>query len=202
MTTARRSPEPRAVFAGARSSTVKQSAFPGRHGIGRLPSHLPPYDPVMPRILFALVLAASAAAPAAAQSKLVPADSAEVANHQVTEAEFARVAAIVQGMDRVYQSDPGAFRGLEGRTSGRMRLDSIGAQFESRPAMRAELARGGMTGREFVVPLFALVNASQDRDEDLDALPSARAANVRFARSREAEIGRLFLVIRTVGRED
>jgi hypothetical protein len=157
---------------------------------------------MMPRILFALALAVSLAAPAAAQSKLVPADSAEVANHQVTEAELARVAAIVQRMDRVYQSDPRAFAGLEWRMDGPMSLDSIGARFESKPAMRAELERGGMTGRAFVVPLFALVNARADAEEDPSRLGAARAANVRFAESRGGEIGRLFIILRTVGQEN
>ena len=156
----------------------------------------------MPRIVFALVLAVSLAAPAAAQGKLVPADSAEVASHQVTEAELARVAAIVQRMDRVYQADPRAFTGLEWKMDGPMTLDSIGARFESKPAMRAELDRGGMTGREFVVPLFALVNARRDAEEDPSRLNAARSANVRLAEARGAEIGRLFTILRTVGREN
>lgn len=156
----------------------------------------------MPTILFALVLALSLAAPAAAQGKLVPADSAEVANHQVTEAEFARVAEIVQRMDRVYQTDPRAFVGLEWKTDGPLTLDYVSSRFESKPAMRAELDRAGITGREFVVPLFALVNARNDAQGDPSRLGAARAANVRFAESRGAEIGRVFMILRTVGRED
>ena len=159
----------------------------------------------MLRILFALVLAASVAAPAAAQARLVPADSAEVVNHQVTEAEFTRVAAIVESMDRVYQTDRRAFVGLEWKTDGPLTLDYAASRYEANPAMAAELSRGGMTARAFIVTLFALLNASQDGRADpsqLEALEPARAVNVRFAKPRDAEIGRIFTVLRTVGRED
>jgi hypothetical protein len=159
----------------------------------------------MPRILFALVLAASLATPAAAQARLVPADSVEVANHVVTEAELARVSAIINRMDSVFRTDPRAFVGLEWKTDGPLTLDYAGTRYEANTAMQAELARGGVTGREIIVTLFALLNASRDGREDpsrLDALGAGRAANARFAKSRDAEIGRLFTILRTVGRED
>lgn len=191
----------RAIAADRRPETKWRHA-PSTDASQPFPLALPPRFSIMPRILFALALAVSLAAPAAAQSKLVPADSAEVANHQVTEAELARVAAIVQSMDRVYQTDPRAFVGLEWKTDGPLTLDFVAARFEAKPAMRAELDRAGMTGREFVLPLFALVNARNDAREDPSRLGAARAANLRLAESRGAEIGRLFTILRTVGRED
>jgi len=107
-------------------------------------------------------------------------------------------------MDLVYQTDRRAFLGLEWRTDGPLTLDYAATRYEANPAMAAELERGGMTGRDFIVTLFALLNASRDGRADpsqLDALGPARAANARFVQPRAAEIGRIFTVLRTVGRE-
>lgn len=160
----------------------------------------------MLRLLVPLLLAVSLVAPAAAQGELVSADSAEVASHLITEAEFARVAGIVNRMDSVYHGDPRAFAGLEWKADEPMTLDCIGGRYEANAAMRAALRAGGLTGREFIVTLAALGEAYQGVGMDdpalLPALSPPRAANVRLAASRHEEIGRLFQILRTVRREN
>lgn len=152
----------------------------------------------MSRILLALLFAASLAAPAAAQSRLVPADSAEVANHLVTEAEYARFAAIVARMNSVFATDRNAFRGVEQPSEGPVSVAGVAARYESNAAMRAVLARGGMTAREFLIAGVALVHALRAAGEDPARLNASQAANVRLAQPRRDELGRLFRIIGTV----
>ncbi|HST59714.1 MAG TPA: hypothetical protein VLK84_13515 [Longimicrobium sp.] len=161
---------------------------------------------MMLRVLLALVLAASLAAPAAAQSELVAADSAEAVNHRLTEAEFAQFAAVVNRMDSVFQGNTRAFAGLEWKLDAPLTLDSLGTRYESHVAMRAELARAGMTGRAFFLTLAALMYAQRavhmDDDSYLDSLPPAHAANARWVKSRQADVGRLFRILAVVRTED
>lgn len=160
----------------------------------------------MLRSLVPLLLAVSLAVPVSAQSELVSADSVEVAGHLVTEAELARFAGVVNRMDGVFQCNPRAFAGLEWKSDEPVTLAWIGGHYESNAAMRAALSAAGMTGREFIVTLAALVEAyramAMEDPSLLESLSPAQAANLRLATSRDEEIGRLFEIIRTVRTED
>ncbi|HEV3051108.1 MAG TPA: hypothetical protein VGX50_12415 [Longimicrobium sp.] len=157
----------------------------------------------MHKLLLAIVAAVSLATPAAAQSRLVPADSAEVANHQVSEAEYARFAAIVRRMESVFATDRDAFRGIEQHSDVPISVADVAARYEANPAMHAELARGGMTAREFLIVGVALVRAvrAPQADDGSVRLNESQAANARLAQSRRDELRGLFGIIGTVTRE-
>lgn len=158
----------------------------------------------MLKILLILLPVALLAAPAAAQNGLMPADSAEVANHLVTEAEYARFSAIVMRMDSAFAADPSAFSGIERDSDEPVSLEYAAARYESSAAMRAELARAGMTSREFLVAALALMDAQWAAESNdpshLDTLPLPQIANARLVRCRIDEVGRLLTIIRTVVR--
>ncbi|HEU0301263.1 MAG TPA: hypothetical protein VFR37_17495 [Longimicrobium sp.] len=158
----------------------------------------------MPRILCFLLPATLLATPAAAQSVLVPADSAEVANHAVTGMEYARFAAVVARMDSAFAADPDAFRGMERKVDGRVSLGEVAAWYESSAAMRAALAPERMTAREFLraaVALLDALHAAEMSDAEIDALPAPQRGNARLAGGRVDELERFFGILRTVIRE-
>lgn len=151
--------------------------------------------------LLGLLLATSTGL--AAQGELSAADSTEVANHVITDAEFARFALVIERMDSVYASNPTAFRDLkEGKPELPVALSYLASRYETHAAMGAELRRVGMTGREFFLVAIALVNARRKlglNDPSVtDALSATEIANLRLAECKSQQVSRLFTILRTV----
>jgi hypothetical protein len=158
---------------------------------------------MIPKLLTLLGLLLATSTGLAAQGELSPADSSEVANHVITDTEFARFALVVERMDSVYASSPNAFRDLkEGKPELPVALSYLASRYETHIAMGAELRRAGMTGREFFLVAAALVNARRilglNDSSRADALSASEIANLRLAECRSQQVSRLFTILRTV----
>ncbi|MBB4639655.1 hypothetical protein [Longimicrobium terrae] len=148
----------------------------------------------------ALLLSIALAAPAAAQD-FVPADSALIANHALTEAEIGRVVALAERADSVFRAAPDAFAGIHSKEDGPYTIDGIAVRYGSNAAFRAELERAGITAREFVLTMAAIVSAlraSMEESERRDALPPVEAANLRLVQALDEPITRMFATLRRV----
>ena len=158
---------------------------------------------MIPKLLTFLGLLLTTSTGLVAQGELSAADSSEVANHVITDTEFARFASVIERMDSVYRSNPNAFRDLkEGKPELPVALSYLASRYETHVAMGAELRRAGITGREFFLVAIALVTARRNLDLNdssvADALSATEIANLRLAECRSQQISRLFTILRTV----
>ena len=158
---------------------------------------------MIPKLLLVAGLLLTTSTGLVAQGELSAADSSEVANHVITDTEFARFASVIERMDSVYRSNPYAFRDLkEGKPELPVALSYLASRYETHVAMGAELRRVGMTGREFFLVAAALVNARRTANSNdpsaADGLSATEIANLRLAQCRSPQISRLFTILRTV----
>ena len=153
----------------------------------------------LPRLAVVL-LALLLAAPAPAQ-RFAPADSAEIAHHLLTEAEIARTADVVAGMDSIYRTDRNAFAGIRSGVQEPYTLAALGERQESSPALRTLLARAGIRGRDFVLTLMAIVDArgaAMVDAADQDAITPVRRENLRLVAANRETITRMLTLLRTL----
>jgi hypothetical protein len=163
-----------------------------------------------PALAFAaLALAVLAAAPAGAQAlEMSAADSVELRKYSLYPASFAAFLKVVEAMDQADRADPAALRALAGTAPAAASLDTLAARYEAVPAMRAALAEGGMTGREFALfnltAIEAATAASLVERLGTAAMEHVRGeaarGNVLFFLQHRGEFERAFGTLRSVGR--
>lgn len=153
------------------------------------------------KTIIAALFAAFVTSPAAAQA-FVDLDSEEFEEHRITQAELLWMEMLAMRLDSVLREEPKALQQTRIDRRHAIPLDSAGRMLEASPVLGAELARAGVSGREFVVMAWALVKAALTAEFQPDVAPGAAvsvaSANVRLVRSNQKRIDRMMAVLRRI----
>ncbi|MBB4639659.1 hypothetical protein [Longimicrobium terrae] len=148
------------------------------------------------RTVAAALFAAFLAVPAAAQIHL-DLDAEPIEDVWLTEADLLRMETLAVRLDSVFRRNPGAFK-VPQVPKATVSLDSAGRILESYPTLGAELARVGMTGREFMGIAWSLLHGAVTSAAQGDIQPepaSALSANIRLVRLNETRVDHIFTII-------